>query len=66
MTPENKMFLLRTKEKVSLYNTFHPPVLELLLYDTDKKKTSIQVCSVDLETYGKIEVIMKNEDINRL
>jgi hypothetical protein len=62
-TPENKTLLLRKKEKASLYSTMHPPIIELLAYDTEKSSTKIQVCGLDLENYGKIEVLLKNNDI---
>jgi hypothetical protein len=64
-TPENKTLLLRSKEKVTLYDVAYPPTLEILAYNSERTKTQIKVCNVDLENYAKTEVFLKNRDIER-
>lgn len=66
ITPENKTLSLRAQGKVTLYDNGHPPVMEVLSYNSLKKNTSIKVCSLDLENYAKIEVFLKNRDIERV
>jgi hypothetical protein len=65
LTPLNKTLLLRTKERVTLYNTQQPPIIEMLGYNIPKKTRTLSVCPVDLEKYGKIEIFLKNHDVAR-
>jgi len=65
LTPLNKTLLLRTVDRVTLYNTQHPPVVEMLGYNVEKKTRALTVCPVELENYGKIEIFLKNHDIAR-
>ena len=64
-TPENKTLLIRAKDRATLYATGHPPVLQVLSYNTQKTDTKIKVCRLDLENYAKVEVILKNRDLER-
>lgn len=66
ITPENKTLSLRAQGRVTLYDGWHPPVMEVLSYNSLKKNTSIKVCSLDLENYAKIEVFLKNRDVERV
>lgn len=65
LTPLNKTLLLRSVDRVTLYNTQHPPVMELLGYNVEKKTRTLTVCPIEMENYGKIEIFLKNNDIAR-
>ncbi len=66
VTPQNKSLILRMKERVTLYDTNHPPRLELIAYNAPSKARNFSLCPVSLEQYGKIEVFLKNGDIQKI
>jgi len=64
-SPENNSFLIRMKEGISLYDTNHTPHIQFISYDSRKNSSIIKVCKIDLETYAKIEIFLKNRDIEQ-
>ncbi len=61
LTPENKYFWLRKKEKIALFRDTTPPEFELVSYDSGKIGAKVKLCRIENESYAKIEAFMEEK-----
>jgi hypothetical protein len=50
---------MRVLEPLTIYTKDNLPTFQVIDYNTDKMKTTIQVCPISVEDYAKVEVYLK-------
>ncbi|MDR1988153.1 MAG: hypothetical protein LBQ24_05450 [Candidatus Peribacteria bacterium] len=50
---------MRVLEPLTIYTKNNLPTFQIIDYNTDKMKTTIQVCPISVDNYAKVEVYLK-------